>query len=1576
MAVTTKQCRPLDYTVAWICALPLEMAAAEAMLDETHHNLQTTPSDTNSYTLGRIHAHNVVITCLPSGIYGTTSATMVAAQMSSTFQSIRFFLMVGIGGGAPSAKDDIRLGDVVVSKPTRDLGAVIQYDYGKAMSGGRFQRTGVLNKPPSVLLTAISTLQAAHMLRPNKISSLVSEIVAMDPSMGKFFAYPGESQDLLFDHKYDHPASEDTCSRCDKRRLVKRSSRAGSGPLVHYGLIASGNQVVKDSRIRDKLVQELGVICFEMEAAGLMDNFPCLVIRGICDYSDSHKNKQWQNYAAATAAAYAKELLSVVHANQDVDTPPADWGVSHHKDNVLYRGEHSTSVILREGLGDKLMKKISDYDHERIHRRLSQKRLIGTTQWFLDHPDFQAWFAEKSISSLWCSGKIGSGKTMIATAVVEAAKYRSSEGKSPTLFFYCDHEHHGVLDEAYIISSFIKQFCEFLHQTSSQYPKDIAQSLKIFFGPDRTQPDFNDLQDIFVRLFHAVPDTIYIIDGIDALHKEHAKRLLSFIRTLFCSSNLPQGSRILLLSRDQVPGYININTFIQGIHRISTSTNITQDIKIYIESSITEKTMYRKLTNDSAILGEMKRILLNESSDMFLWVYLQLEIIWDTCYTDAEIRSTLAALPKDLKETYGRCVDRINLQDARALKVLKWVSFANGPLHIEELIEAVAFDSIDTAWNIEKKPQKSFVMGCCANLVVLDLVDNCVRFAHSSVRQYLDDKRTNSVQEEFIRGYPTTEQGDLECGEFCVAYLSFSDFGLQLSRTVETAVAAPSPISLAQEAYRAGFASGLVKLFLRPPQTPKSPIVLPFRTIRTNSDPNRTKYKFLDYAIANWAVQTKQITRTSPMWEKFKQLATNFNETWNFHPWVSGGRSRDSRIHGLFGWAVKEQHEPLLSIARDAGSSLLRVCDLPLVGESLPALHLASKLGYKRIVEILLDFCDVNQTDQDRCTALHHAASKGHLEVCQLLSRKNKVKVDVESEYQCTPLWLAASNGHEEVVLLLIEKQANLEANDTALRQTPLSRAVENEHHAIVRLLLEKGAQIETRDANGQTPLMGAIKKLNRVMIEQLLEQGARADYEEIDSWSLLLWATMNGHERVVKLLIEKSADYDLQDLLLLATKNAHTAIVRLLLQKGAEPDAYSSERKPLVLAVENGYTDIVELLLQSGASYNVHSLLTWAARNGHETVMQLLLQKDSTYNCKELLPLAIENGHDAVIDILLAKYATLNNQDLLSWAIETDYIIILELFSDIVSCIDSQESLSWAVKQKCAITMKLLLETGANLNAKDTQVLTVLHWAAMLEYEEVVNLLLKSGTDPKIMKNINSQTPLSWAAGNGQEAMVKLLLENSADVNAISKNGQTALSWAASKGQGAMVQLLLENGADINAQDHRTRTALHYAADNGHETATELLLESGANPNAEDHCKETPLYYAAKKGQRSVIKILLGKGANPNIRGCYFPTPLHWAAKRGDEEVVQLLLQNGANPNAEALAKQTPLHLAARNGQEGVVRLLLDNGAVPDIVAHNGDSPLSLAATFGHDAVVRILRGSMFLKEGYFLSNLNPSSR
>jgi nucleoside phosphorylase len=304
-----------DYTVACICPMGVELAPVKAMLDQLHPSLPTERGQ-NSYTLGEIAGHTIVIAVLPE--IGTNSAAPVATQLLNDFPSIRFGLLVGIGGGIPDQDNaiDIRLGDVVVSKPTDTFGGVVQYDMGKETRNG-FVRTGTLNKPPAVLRSAVQQLVAQHELEDSRIPQYLSRMMDNFPKMKEKYSHPGVEQDRLFRSSYDHQGGT-TCSQCDGLEVVERRRRVNTSPYIHYGTIGSANKVIKNAAEREKLKRgDVNIICVEMEAAGLMDSFPCLVIRGICDYADSHKDKRWQPYAAATAAGYMKELLSVI-TPQDV----------------------------------------------------------------------------------------------------------------------------------------------------------------------------------------------------------------------------------------------------------------------------------------------------------------------------------------------------------------------------------------------------------------------------------------------------------------------------------------------------------------------------------------------------------------------------------------------------------------------------------------------------------------------------------------------------------------------------------------------------------------------------------------------------------------------------------------------------------------------------------------------------------------------------------------------------------------------------------------------------------------------------------------------------------------------------------------------------------------------------------------------------------------------------------------------------------------------------------------------------------------------------------------------------------
>jgi nucleoside phosphorylase len=313
----SRRLRREEYKIGWICALPIELAAAQEMLDEEHNDLERElgDNDENLYALGSIGGHYIVIVCLPAGRIGNNPAAVVATQMMATFKGIQFGLVVGIGGGVPSAGVDIRLGDVVVSQPNQTFNGVVQYDIGKATPSG-FKRTGSLNSPPHILLSAVARVQANELRGRSKLADHATKLKRIPK-----FQRSKTGADVLFEAAYDHAGGQ-MCELCSTDKQVARQGRESEEEVVvHYGTIASGNQVMRNAAQRDSVSAELGgVLCFEMEAAGLMNSFPCLVIRGVCDYADSHKNKQWQAYAAGTAATWAKEVLSMIPAAEVTKT--------------------------------------------------------------------------------------------------------------------------------------------------------------------------------------------------------------------------------------------------------------------------------------------------------------------------------------------------------------------------------------------------------------------------------------------------------------------------------------------------------------------------------------------------------------------------------------------------------------------------------------------------------------------------------------------------------------------------------------------------------------------------------------------------------------------------------------------------------------------------------------------------------------------------------------------------------------------------------------------------------------------------------------------------------------------------------------------------------------------------------------------------------------------------------------------------------------------------------------------------------------------------------------------------------
>ncbi|KAK4041958.1 vegetative incompatibility protein HET-E-1 [Parachaetomium inaequale] len=274
-----------DYSIGWISPLGCEHVAATAMLDgEEHSALPKQANDSNAYTLGSVGDHNVVIAPLPLKEKRNSLSARVASDMASTFRAIKIFLVVGIAG---SASKEVRLGDVVVSTK------VVKWDAGKYINGGRFEHNHIFKAPPVSALNQMSKLETTHKMFGTRIfSPYLTDMARKFPRLAQDYTDPSALGDVLFRSGYAHRAPRDA-----KHQVT-----------IHYGLIASGDQV----RFKDK--DKGPVLCLEMEAAGLMGR-DFVVIRGISDYADSHKNDAWQKYAAAVAAACAKEFLALIPAH-------------------------------------------------------------------------------------------------------------------------------------------------------------------------------------------------------------------------------------------------------------------------------------------------------------------------------------------------------------------------------------------------------------------------------------------------------------------------------------------------------------------------------------------------------------------------------------------------------------------------------------------------------------------------------------------------------------------------------------------------------------------------------------------------------------------------------------------------------------------------------------------------------------------------------------------------------------------------------------------------------------------------------------------------------------------------------------------------------------------------------------------------------------------------------------------------------------------------------------------------------------------------------------------------------------
>jgi ankyrin repeat protein len=1120
------------------------------------------------------------------------------------------------------------------------------------------------------------------------------------PRMGEHYWHQGVENDVLFEATYDHEGGE-TCDSCDTKSVVQRPDRKDAAPRIYYGNIASGNKVIKHGTTRDKIAKDEGVICFEMEAAGLMDNLRCLVIRGICDYADSHKNKRWQPYAAAAAAAYARALLAFVNKQEVIKMsreymPSAKYQSACsmcHKFIVLLvpcplkircmTVLISLTTVLLSGTGDidfspidstikQLLKSL--YFKEMHDRQNDIKPATdGTCTWLFEHKAFQEWRGQGQ-DLLWIRGNPGTGKsTLLKYAVRKMNETETRSSLDKVLFVSFFFHGRGTELQRTALGLFRSILYQIVDHIREQEP-DLLSDLEKFFKK-RYEPTEGrglswswhlselryNVESLLLKLLKSGKYLIRIIvDALDECGKKAAIEIVKGFRSLLKS-----------LFANKFGHDNKIGICFSCRHYPALALDQGTEICVERENKIDIMTYVRYELEGSK--SQLEDAIIERADGSFQWASLvvdkvmQLELEGeDPRAINTEIQQT----PQDLNELYRLLLEGIHPDSRpRSLKLIQWVLFATRPLTLDELRFAMVLDA-DTQYgslrqcrDAEEYTDDNSMMQTKVKHLSCGLAEvrwhkskQIIQFIHQSVIDFLllrDGLRIIDI---------TCKSIDLAVGyahhrlsRSCISYMAMEE----------------------------------VERFER--------------VGRANLE---IEFPFMRYAITSWVIHAEQ------------GEAKNISQSNLLDDlcWPSKDLLRRwSRLYRTLDPSSKdcppESQNLLHVVSRSSLISAFRAVLEDSInfntyanskdGSGWTPLSRAVCKGDEAIVKLLIQEDAVDRNTKDPSfgrTPLLWAVENRYEELVKLLLASSDVGVNLEDSYGWTPLLLATRNGDSAIAKLLTKKNANDlgKAGDRKHYQT-LSIASERGFDGLVGLLLERdGMELNPKGADGLTPLFLAVRNRHREVVELLLEkEGVDVNFKDSQySQTPLSWAAENGYEKMVKLLIKR-------DGIDLNTKD------------------FRYGRTPLLWAARNGHAGVVKLLVEKdGTELNVkdlefgHTPLSWAAYVGHAMVVQLLIRRE--------------------------------NVDLNSVA--TWY---------------SQTPLSLAAERGHAKIVAILLETnGVDRNTKDSKNRTPLFWAARNGHVEVVRLLLQKRDVKTNCNDEFGRTPLWWAKTNGHREVEWLLMK------------------------------------------------------------------------------------------------------------------------------------------------------------------------------------------------------------------------
>ncbi|KAF5268142.1 hypothetical protein FOXYS1_962, partial [Fusarium oxysporum] len=1128
----------------------------------------------------------------------------------------------------------------------------------------------------------------------------------------------------------------------------------------HYGLVASANQLMKDALARDKLAASMDVLCFEMEAAGLMNHFPCLVIRGICDYSDSHKNKEWQGYAAMMAAAYAKDLLRQIPPSK----VEAEKPISEILNSIESTGNETKHVV---------MSIASDHHFAKIERWLSppdsstnanlarEHRHPGTGTWLLNSPIFQEWKLG-SRQHLWLYGLAGCGKTILSTTILDHLLQIDTHTTLAFFFDFSDPRKQKLED---LLRSLVIQ----LYNTGNEAARRL-NSLFTSHDDGRRQPDTNALSACVDTMLKTAGKVYIIIDALDECTAR--EELLHWLKHL-----ASRQAQLIVTGRPEVEFQSAIPRSFGKRNCIQLDKNVVNgDIRSYVEATLEQKPDFVDKKLSPNILEEMRDKIGNRADGMFRWAACQLETL-ARCLSPAAIEIALMSLPRDLNETYCRMLENVPSEYRRdAIRLLQFLVHTKRPLTLPEAVEVIAteINQESRGFDIKRRLfQATDILRYCPSLVIITKVTEYagtveeLHLAHFSVKEYLLEQAQFDLKSASIAITKT-----------CLTYLT-DIRGSDSTIRRDFPMAQYAAESWMGHAVSAETSEEIVRItvsFLRDEMTFQRWCRLYQADRAWDNEPGLPRASRLYYACLgglSWAA---------------RHLTTEGADV-NAQGGEYGNALQAASYQGYL---------EIVQLLLDEGADINAQG-----GKYGNALQAASYEGNLEVVQLLLDEgAYINARGGEYGNALRAASYKGNLEVVQLLLDKG-ASIYTEGDRYGSALQAASCEGYLEIVQLLLDKGADVDAEGGEYGNALQAASYEG-NREVVQLLLDKGADIYAQGGEYGNALQAASHGGNLEVVQLLLDKGASIYTEGGRYGNALQAASCEGYLEIVQLLLDKGVDINTEggrygSALQAASYEGDLEVVQLLLDKGADINTGDGwYGNPLQAASYGGNREVVQLLLDEGADINMEggeygNALQAASYRGYLGIVQLLLDKGADVNAQggeygNALQAASYGGDLEVVQLLLDEGADINAQS-------GYYGSALQAASD---------------GGKLEV-VQLLLDEGADANAQGRHHGNALQAAIVKGNLEVVQLLLDKGADVNAQGGFYGNA-LQAASSRGNLKTVQLLLDKGADVDAEGGEYGNALCAASAEGNLEVVQLLLDKGADINAQGGQYGNALYAA--------------------------------------------------------------------------------------------------------------------------------------------------------------------